>query len=374
MMFSSPITQFGSGTIMVMAGGTGGHVYPAIAVADYMKDHGWNIVWLCTEGGMENKLIEGKQYKKAMITMRGVRGNGLLGWVLLPVKLMTAFAQSISAIRQHQPNVVLGMGGFAAFPGGLMAKLLGKPLVIHEQNSIAGLTNKVLAHYANKTLSAFKLPAENGYITKVAQLVGNPLRADMTQITEPAKRFANRTGALNLLVVGGSLGAQALNSILPEAIAKLPVAKRPNVTHQAGVKMINQLKQNYAKAAAGKQGFNIDCRPYIDNMADEYAKADLVICRAGAMTVAELSCIGVASILVPFPHAVDDHQTTNTADLVDAGAAILIPQSLLDAETLAAVIGDLTRDDCLQKAIKARQLGKPKATESVAKICMEVAR
>ena len=373
MMFSSPITQFGSGTLMVMAGGTGGHVYPAMAVADYMKEHGWHIVWLCTEGGMENRLIEGKDYKKAMMTMRGVRGKGLLGWLLLPIKLLTAFKQSISAIRQHQPNVVLGMGGFAAFPGGLMAKVLGKPLVIHEQNSIAGLTNKVLAYFANKTLSAFKLPVENGYIAKVAQVVGNPLRVDMTLVSEPEIRFANRFGALNILVVGGSLGAQALNTVLPEAIAKLAVAKRPNVIHQAGVKMIDQLRANYKKASAGKQAFNIDCRPYIDNMAAEYAKADIVICRAGAMTVAELSCIGVASILVPFPQAVDDHQTTNTAELVDAGAAILMPQSLLDAETLAVVISDITREDCLQKAIKARQLGKPQATANVAKICMEAA-
>lgn len=368
------IAQHGnSPTLMVMAGGTGGHVYPAMAVADYVKAHGWNIVWLCTEGGMENQLIAGKDYQKALITMQGVRGKGLLGWVLLPIKLLTAFKQSISAIRQHQPDVVLGMGGFAAFPGGVMARLLGKPLVIHEQNSIAGLTNKTLAYFANKTLSAFKLPANNGHIAKVAQVVGNPLRADMLHIPEPAARFASRTGALNILVVGGSLGAQALNAVLPEAIAKLSEAKRPNVIHQAGTKMIDQLRANYEKAGMGKQGFNIDCRAYIHNMADEYAKADIVVCRAGAMTIAELGCIGVASILVPFPHAVDDHQTTNAAELVAAGAALLMPQNTLNADALAAAIGNLTREECLEKAIKARLLGKPEATEQVAKICMEMA-
>jgi UDP-N-acetylglucosamine--N-acetylmuramyl-(pentapeptide) pyrophosphoryl-undecaprenol N-acetylglucosamine transferase len=372
-MLATPDTNFGKLTILVMAGGTGGHVYPAMAVADHLKEHGWNVVWLATEGGMENTLIAGKSYAKAMMTMQGVRGKGLLGWILLPIKLLTAFKQSIAAIRQYKPNVVLGMGGFAAFPGGLMAKLLGKPLVIHEQNSIAGLTNKVLAHFANKTLSAFKLPAANGYIAKVATVVGNPLRHNMTQVHEPAVRFANRVGALNILVVGGSLGAQALNNVMPEAIALLPLVKRPNVIHQAGVKMIDALKANYEKASAGKQAFNVECKPYIDNMAVEYAKADIVICRAGAMTVAELCSIGVASILVPFPHAVDDHQTTNTAELVAAGAAILVPQSVLDAQKLAAIIGDLTREECLQKAIKARQLGKPQATETVANICMACA-
>ncbi|MDI1361902.1 undecaprenyldiphospho-muramoylpentapeptide beta-N-acetylglucosaminyltransferase [Methylotenera sp.] len=350
-------------TLMVMAGGTGGHVYPAMAVADYLKNLGWNIVWLCTEGGMENRLIENKGYEKAMITMRGVRGNGLMGWVLLPVKLLKAFTQSVAAIRQHQPNVVLGMGGFAAFPGGLMAKLLGKPLVIHEQNSIAGLTNKVLAVFAARVLAAF--PSAFG---KKAQLVGNPVRADITQVAAPENRMKANTGALNMLVVGGSLGAQALNEIIPKALAEMAIENRPQVAHQAGEKHIATLQTNYQAA-----GVSADAKAFINNMADMYAWADVVICRAGALTVAELSAAGVASVLVPFPHAVDDHQTSNARYLSDAGAAILVPQTEFTVQKVLALLKDLSREKCLEMAIKARALGKPEATATVAKICMEVA-
>lgn len=362
MMFSSPVTQFGSGTLMVMAGGTGGHVYPAMAVADYMQQHGWNIVWLCTEGGMENKLIDGKDYKKAMMTMRGVRGKGLLGWVLLPYKLAIAFKQSVVAIRKHQPNVVLGMGGFAAFPGGLMAKLLGKPLVIHEQNSIAGLTNKSLSLLANKVLAAFPSAFGNR-----AQLVGNPVRYDITQLAAPQQRYAARTGKLRLLVVGGSLGAQALNDVLPKALAAMP-ENTFEVVHQAGEKHIAALQANYHEASRAAE-----TKAFINNMADMYAWADVVICRAGALTVAELACVGVASILVPFPHAVDDHQTYNAKYLSDAGAAKLIQQSEFNVQIATEILRDLTRDICLEMAIKAKQLAKPEATQTVAKICMEVA-
>jgi UDP-N-acetylglucosamine--N-acetylmuramyl-(pentapeptide) pyrophosphoryl-undecaprenol N-acetylglucosamine transferase len=363
MMFSSPVTQFGSGTLMVMAGGTGGHVYPAMAVADYMKEHGWNIVWLCTEGGMENKLIEGKDYKKAMMTMRGVRGKGLMGWLLLPVKLATAFKQSAGAIRQHQPNVVLGMGGFAAFPGGLMAKLLGKPLVIHEQNSIAGLTNKTLSLFANQVLAAF--PSAFG---ERAQLVGNPVRYEITQLVSPQQRYNARTGKLKLLVVGGSLGAQALNEVLPKALAALP-ENTFEIVHQAGEKHIAALQANYQTASVAAE-----TKAFIHNMADMYAWADVVICRAGALTVAELACVGVASVLVPFPHAVDDHQTYNAKYLSDAGAAKLIQQSEFSVAKATEILRGLTREICLGMAIKAKQLAKPEATATVAKICMEVAR
>lgn len=351
-------------TLMVMAGGTGGHVYPAMAVADYLKALGWKIVWLCTEGGMENRLIEGKGFEKAMITMQGVRGKGLLGWLLLPVKLMKAFSQSLTALRMHQPNVVLGMGGFAAFPGGLMAKILGKPLVIHEQNSIAGLTNKTLAKVATRVLAAF--PAAFGHR---AQLVGNPVRAEIAAILTPEKRFAGREGPLRLLVVGGSLGAQALNEVIPQAIAKLPLEKRPQVIHQAGVKHIDTLKNNYEKASV-----LVDAKAFIDDMAGMYAWADFVICRAGALTVAEVSAVGLGSLMVPFPFAVDDHQTTNAAYLAEGGAAIVIQQKELSADKMAQILNDLNREKCLDMAIKARALGRPEATESVATICIEVAR
>jgi len=350
-------------TLMVMAGGTGGHVYPAMAVADTLKNEGWNIVWLCTQGGMENKLIADKAYDKAMITMQGVRGNGLLGWLLLPVKLVKAFSQSLKALNQYQPDVVLGMGGFAAFPGGLMAKLQGRPLVIHEQNSVAGLTNKVLAKVATRILAAF--PSAFG---QKALLVGNPVRAGISAIAAPAQRFANRTDALRLLIVGGSLGAQALNEVIPQALAKLPVDQRPQVVHQAGVKHIEVLQNNYKQA-----GVEADARAYIDDMAAMYAWADFVICRSGALTVAEVSTAGLGSLMVPFPFAVDDHQTGNAQYLADAGATILVQQKELSVEKLTQILKELNREKCLEMAKKARALGKPEATADVAKICVRMA-
>jgi UDP-N-acetylglucosamine--N-acetylmuramyl-(pentapeptide) pyrophosphoryl-undecaprenol N-acetylglucosamine transferase len=357
------MSQATTKTLMVMAGGTGGHVYPAMAVADTLKSEGWNIVWLCTQGGMENKLIADKAYDKAMITMQGVRGNGMLGWLLLPVKLVKAFSQSLKALNQYQPDVVLGMGGFAAFPGGLMAKLQGRPLVIHEQNSVAGLTNKVLAKVATRILAAF--PSAFG---QKALLVGNPVRADISAIAAPAQRFANRTDALRLLIVGGSLGAQALNEVIPQALAKLPVDQRPQVVHQAGVKHIEVLQNNYKQA-----GVAADARAYIDDMAAMYAWADFVICRSGALTVAEVSTAGLGSLMVPFPFAVDDHQTGNAQYLADAGATILVQQKELSVEKLTQILKELNREKCLEMATKARALGKPEATVDVAKICVQMA-
>lgn len=350
-------------TLMVMAGGTGGHVYPAVAVADYLHTQGWGVVWLATEGGMENRLIEGKPYSKAMITMRGVRGKGLLGWVLLPFKLMIAFKQSLSAILRYKPNVVLGMGGFAAFPGGLMAKLMGKPLVIHEQNSIAGLTNKVLSYFASTVLAAF--PAAFG---DKATLVGNPVRDDITKVEQPQARYATRKGRLKILVVGGSLGAAALNEVLPKALAAFAIEDRPEVIHQAGEKHIETLKANYQAA-----GVQAEAKAYIQDMAAQYAWADLVVCRAGALTVAELACVGVASVLVPFPFAVDDHQTTNASYLRDNDAAIVIQQTAFTVDKLVEVLKQLTRTSCLNMAKNARALAKPDATEAVANICVKLA-
>jgi len=350
-------------TLLVMAGGTGGHVYPAMAVADYLQNKGWNIVWLCTVGGMENRLLANKNYQKAMMTMRGVRGKGLMGWLLLPIKLSLALAQAYSAIAKFKPNLVLGMGGFAAFPGGLMAYVMRKPLVIHEQNSVAGLTNKTLSHFASRVLSAF--PAAFG--TK-ATLVGNPVRKEITQVASPESRMQTRSGPLRLLVVGGSLGAQALNQVLPTALATIAMAQRPQVVHQAGEKHITALKAHYEQA-----GVKAEALAYIEDMAAMYSWADIVICRAGALTIAELSAAGLASVLVPFPHAVDDHQTSNARYLADADAAILVSQSTFTAEKLAELIQSLSREQCLSMAIKARALGKPEATASVANICMELA-
>ncbi len=350
-------------TLMVMAGGTGGHVYPAMAVADYLKAKGWNIVWLCTEGGMENRLIASKDYQKAMITMRGVRGKGVLGWVLLPVKLSIALVQSYKAIAKFQPNLVLGMGGFAAFPGGLMAWISRKPLVIHEQNSVAGLTNKTLAHFAKRVLTAF--PAAFG---SKALLVGNPVRADITEILSPVARLEGHTGQLRLLVVGGSLGAQALNDVLPKALAEIAPESRPLVVHQAGEKHITALQANYQVA-----GVSADTKAFIQDMAAMYSWADIVICRAGALTIAEVSAAGVASVLVPFPFAVDDHQTSNAHYLSEAGAAILISQTEFTVAKVVTLLQNLTRKQCLAMAIKARALGKPEATATVANICLGLA-
>ncbi len=363
MMFSSPVTQHGVYTLMVMAGGTGGHIYPAMAVADALKVKGWRIVWLVTESGMENRLIEGKGYQKAMISMRGVRGKGLLGWLLLPIKLAKAFWQCLKAIRQYKPDVLLGMGGFAAFPGGVMGKLAGKPLVIHEQNSIAGLTNKTLSLLTNRVLTGFpQVLAPRG------KQVGNPVRAVFHHLPQPKERYASHQGALRVLVVGGSLGAAALNNVLPKALTLLPVDVRPKIIHQAGEKHIEELRANYRAA-----GVEVEARAFIHDMAEVYQWADVVICRAGALTVAEIACVGVASVLVPFPYAVDDHQTTNAKFLADAGAAVLIQQTALTVEKAAEVLRNLSRDKCLEMAQKARALAKPEATEAVANICMECA-
>ena len=353
----------GPQTLMVMAGGTGGHVYPAMAVADALQMQGWKIVWLATEGGMENRLIANKSYDKAMMTMQGVRGKGLSGWLTLPVKLVRAFAQARQAIRQHQPDVVLGMGGFAAFPGGVMAKLAGVPLVIHEQNSIAGLTNKVLANIANRVLTGFPDALGNK-----GEMVGNPVRDVITTLPVPEVRFAGHHGALRILVVGGSLGAAALNTLVPQAFAQLAVNERPQIIHQAGEKQIEELKKNYAEA-----GVAADCRAFIYDMAEVYDWADLVICRAGALTIAELASVGAASILVPFPFAVDDHQTTNAAYLQQAGAALLIQQRDLGVTQLVSMLKALDRPACLAMAQKARALARPQATQQVAEICRQLA-
>jgi UDP-N-acetylglucosamine--N-acetylmuramyl-(pentapeptide) pyrophosphoryl-undecaprenol N-acetylglucosamine transferase len=361
MMFDNAITRFEKHTIMIMAGGTGGHVYPAMAVADYLKLHGWQVVWLATEGGMENRLIEGKGYAKAMMTMQGVRGKGIKGWLLLPSKLFTAFKQARYAIRLHKPDVVLGMGGFAAFPGGVMAKLMGKPLVIHEQNSVAGLTNKVLSLLADNVLVAFPNVFEDK-----AVLVGNPVREDITKANAPEQRYSTRTGNLRVLVVGGSLGAAALNDVLPKAFAQLSVQQRPIVIHQAGEKHIDTLIKNYADV-----GVEAEAKAYIEDMAEAYNWADLVICRAGALTVAELACVGVASVLVPFPFAVDDHQTTNAQYLAESGAAMMVSQNEFSVNYAAEVLRQLTRDVCRIMAVNARKLATPEATVTVAKICME---
>jgi UDP-N-acetylglucosamine--N-acetylmuramyl-(pentapeptide) pyrophosphoryl-undecaprenol N-acetylglucosamine transferase len=348
---------------MIMAGGTGGHVFPALAVADHLRALGWRVVWLGARSGMEATLVPKHGFEMAWVRFSGLRGKGVLAKLLLPLNLLVAFGQSLRALRAQRPDVVLGMGGYIAFPGGMMAALLGRPLAIHEQNSVAGLANRVLSGVADHVLVAFP------DALRKATFVGNPVREAIARIAPPAERFAGRTGPLRVLVVGGSLGAAALNDVVPKALALLPADGRPVVTHQSGAKHIEELRANYTRA-----GVDASAVAFIDDMARAYADADLVICRAGATTVAEVSAAGVAAILVPFPFAVDDHQTTNARYLADAGAGVLVQQRDLTPEALAARLRGLTREQLLGIATKARALGKPDATRAVAEACMELAR
>lgn len=348
---------------MIMAGGTGGHVFPALAVADHLRALGWRVVWLGARTGMEATLVPKHGYEMAWVRFSGLRGKGLVAKLLLPLNLLVAFWQALRALRALRPDVVLGMGGYIAFPGGMMAALLGRPLAIHEQNSIAGLSNRVLAGVADHVLVAFPDALRN------ATFVGNPVREAIARVAPPAERFAGRDGPLRILVVGGSLGAAALNDIVPKALAQLPAEARPVVTHQSGAKHVDALRENYARA-----GVDANAVAFIDDMARAYADADLVICRAGATTVAELAAAGVAAILVPFPFAVDDHQTTNARYLADAGAGVLVQQRDLTPDALAGLLRELSREQLLAKATKARALGKPDATRAVAEACMELAR
>jgi UDP-N-acetylglucosamine--N-acetylmuramyl-(pentapeptide) pyrophosphoryl-undecaprenol N-acetylglucosamine transferase len=348
-------------TILIMAGGTGGHIFPGLAVADEMRAAGWDVVWMGGKGGMEERLVPPHGHRTAWIRARAARGKGLLQKLFLPANLLYAFWESARHILRIKPDVVLGLGGYVAFPGGMMASLLNKPLALHEQNAIAGVTNKVLAGVCDKVMQAFP------ETLKGAEWTGNPVRAGIASLDVPEKRFQNRSGPLRILVVGGSLGAQALNEALPKAVSLL--GEKPHIVHQAGEKHLDTLKANYEKA--GVQG---ELVAFIQDMAQRYAEADLVICRAGAMTIAELAAGGLASVLVPFPHAVDDHQTANARFLADRGAAILLPQTELTPEKLAALIGSLDRPKLLAMAQKARELGKPEAARVVAQRCMELAR
>jgi UDP-N-acetylglucosamine--N-acetylmuramyl-(pentapeptide) pyrophosphoryl-undecaprenol N-acetylglucosamine transferase len=347
--------------LLVMAGGTGGHIYPGIAVAETLRGRGWRIAWMGNPEGMEARLVAQRGYEMAWIRFTALRGKGLLTKLLLPLNLLRGFWQALGAIRRLRPAVVLGMGGYVSFPGGMMASLLGRPLVVHEQNSVAGLANRVLAGVADRVASGFPK------VLGKAAWVGNPVRAEIAAVAPPAARFAGRAGPLRVLVVGGSLGAAALNDAVPAALARIPLSQRPLVTHQAGAKQIEALRAAYA--AAGVDG---ELLPYIDDMAARYAEADVVICRAGALTVAELAAAGAASVLVPFPHAVDDHQTGNARFLAERGAALLLPQGELKPERLAELLTGLTRDTLLAMAVGARNLAKPEAAAAVADICEQL--
>lgn len=362
-------------TLLIMAGGTGGHVMPALAVAEALRSEGWRVVWLGTRAGMEAKLAVDKGFEMAWVKVAGVRGKGLLTKLLLPFNLLTAFWQAARAIFRVRPDVALGLGGYVAFPGGMMASLFGKPLVIHEQNAIAGLTNRVLSCLADRVLLGLPQAFRNGNDKPVpcgkvdSEWVGNPVRPEIAALPSPEQRLADRDGPLRLLVVGGSLGAQALNEGVPQALAQLDAAQRPQVRHQSGARHLDALQANYAAA-----GVTAECLSFISDMAEAYAWADVVICRAGALTVAEIAAAGCAALFVPFPFAVDDHQIANARFLADADAAWLMQQNRLSSESLAHWLASLDRTALLARAVKARSMAKPHATARVAELCKELSQ
>ena len=354
--------------VLIMAGGTGGHVFPALAVAERLRAHGIPTVWMGTRRGLEATLVPKAEIPIEWIGVAGLRGKGLGQKLAMPLITGRALWQARVILQRLQPRVVLGMGGFASGPGGLMARLLGIPLVVHEQNAIAGLTNRILARIASQVLEAFPntFPA-----ARQAMTVGNPVRNLIAALPPPAKRFAERQGRLRLLVLGGSQGALVLNQRVPQALALLRESELPKVWHQAG----GQLHQA-AEAAYRDAGITARLTPFIEDIAEAYGWADLVVCRAGALTIAELAVAGVGALLVPFPFAVDDHQTANAHFLAQGGAALLVQQAELNAERLAAILRDLLGDrtQLLRMAEAARSLAKIEAAEQVARVCLDQAR
>ncbi len=352
---------------LMMAGGTGGHVFPALATARKLQEKGHEVFWLGSRGGMEERLIGETDISLSLIQVSGLRGKGRLALVMAPFRLMRALAQAFSVVRGIGPHCVIGMGGFVTGPGGVAAWLTKAPLVIHEQNAIAGMTNRLLVRFATTVLEAF--PGSFG-ADVVTRCTGNPVRQDLASLTEPQQRMSGRAGAMRLLVVGGSLGAQIFNSTLPAALAKIPEAERPTVRHQCGEKNLEAAREAYSD-----HGVEASVEPFIKDMAEAYGWADIVLCRAGALTVSELCVAGIGAVLVPFPHAVDDHQTKNAQQMVNAKGAILIPQPKLSADLLAETLTDLGKDRSriIDMAKAAKTLARPDATERVVNYCLEAA-
>ena len=356
-------------TVMITTGGTGGHVFPGLAVAAKLVARGCRVFWLGTREGIEARLVPQHGVEFEGISFRGVRGKGWRSLLAAPYTLACACIDSLRVIRRRRPNVVLGFGGFASFPGALMGLATGRPLVVHDSNAVAGLANRILAYGADCVLLGFP-GAFRGAHANAAAWVGNPLRDDIVAIDAPVQRFSGREGALRVLVVGGSLGAQALNEAVPAALARLPEASRPSVVHQAGERHIEALKRAYALA-----GVAAECVAFIDDMARRYARADIVVCRGGALTVAELAAVGLGAIIVPLPGAIADEQTANAKFLLDAGAAIVMAQSELTAPDapLAGLLGSLTRSQALTMAVAAHGVGKRDAADRVADACIRLA-
>lgn len=347
--------------IMIMAGGTGGHVFPALAVADVLKQRGVNVAWIGTAKGIEARLVPEAGYPLNLISVQGLRGNGMLGWLTAPFKLTKAVIEAMRALKNHQADIVLGLGGFASGPGGVAAWLLRKPVVIHEQNAIPGLTNKLLAKLAKRVLQGFP----NSFAQ--AEWVGNPVRASIAALAKPSEK-ANKDQT-NLLVLGGSLGAKSLNTILPQALRIISQQHEFVVKHQCGQKHYQDCQKQYQQA-----NIEAEISPFIADMAAAYDWADIVVCRAGALTIAELSAAGVASVLVPYPYAVDDHQTYNATALINVGAAVLMSEKVFTAKALADQLMRLIDDPMtlFNMAKAAKTQAKPAAAETIADICMAV--
>ena len=354
--------------ILVMAGGTGGHVYPALAVARALEAHSQNIVWLGTHRGLEATVVPAAGIDVEWINVKGLRRKGAIALLVAPLQLVWALLQALVIILRCRPTAVLGMGGFVSGPGGLAAWLTRRPLVIHEQNAAAGLTNRLLARLARVVLQAFPGSFNSSV---VVETVGNPVREDIAAVPLPTDRYAGRQGPLRLLVLGGSQGALALNTTVPHALSKLLAPERPTVRHQCGERTLDAARNAYAE-----HGVDAELMPYIEDMASAYAWADLVVCRSGALTVAELCAVGLPALFVPYPAAVDDHQTANARPMADAGAAVIIDESMLSPEVLAGQLREWlsSRDELRGKADKARGLARPNALMRITELCLEQAR
>ena len=351
-------------TLLIMAGGTGGHVFPALTVAENLRNRGINVVWLGTKTGLEARSVPAAGFDIEWINIRGLRGKGLWNWVRMPFLLLAAMLQTVGVILRRRPVALLGMGGFVSAPGGLVAWLLRRPLLIHEANAVAGFTNRILARLASRVMSGFPDTFPKSI---QAEYVGNPVRTTIARLPEPEMRFVGREARLRLLIVGGSQGARVFNDLIPTALSELD--PMPEVWHQTGLG-----NKAFVSTVYQELGFEVRVDEFIDDMSQAYGWADLVICRAGAMTVAEVSAAGVATIFVPFPFAINDHQTTNARYLANLNAAILILQQELTPEWLRATINRLTihRPELVDLARRARSLAMPDAAERVTDICMEV--
>ena len=353
--------------ILVMAGGTGGHVYPALAVARALQRESQEVVWLGTQRGLESRVVPEAGIDIEWISVKGLRRKGVLALMIAPIQMTWALLQALAVILRRRPAAVLGMGGFVSGPGGVAAWLMRRPLVIHEQNAAAGLTNRLLARLARVVLQAF--PGSFNSSADV-ETVGNPVREDIAALPEPAERYAGREGPLRLLVLGGSQGALALNKTVPAALRLLPEEGRPVVRHQCGERTIGTARDAYAGS-----GIDVELLPFIDDIASAYAWADLVVCRAGALTVAELCAVGLPALFIPYPSAVDDHQTANARAMTDAGAAKIIQEADLTDQSLSTLLGEFLgkRSELQLRAARARALSTPDSLNRITTICLELA-